>query len=108
MYDFWPPLLGLFAAGAIPVTLLMRWRGVGTRRADWGLSTVLFGWFLASAGVAVLLYSGYYFYETLLACQDPSNGIGCSIGWVLFLVSLLASLVPVGIGALLLGRAPRR
>jgi hypothetical protein len=71
------------------------------------LSAVLFGWFFASVGVAVVLWTGYAFYVTILACQDPGNGIGCAIGFGLSIVSLSASLVPLGIGALLLRVAPR-
>jgi hypothetical protein len=110
LYDFWPIVLGLFAAGGIPVWFLMRRKHIGTRRADWGLSAVLFGWFFASVGVAGELLAGYILYEVTLGtdCSNPNNTWGCALGASFFLGLLVASLIPLGIGAFILRFAPRR
>jgi hypothetical protein len=108
--EFWQWVLGLFAVGGVLVWVAMRGVRIGRRRADWELSSVLFGWFFASAGVAVALWAGYCFYVAFLSteCRDPANGLPCGIAASVFLASLVASLVPLGIGALLLRLAPRR
>jgi hypothetical protein len=106
---FWQVALGLFAAGGVLTWLLLRWRGIGTRRADWGLSAVLFGWFFASVGVAIGLMAGYLLLHPLLEqerCRNPDALCGLVTG--LGLLALAASVVPLGIGAFLLGFAPRR